>query len=163
MYDKRDDFDFPIVNFPFLGGDIPLAPSYGIYISQLVRFCRICNNKVSDFNERNLHLTEKPLKQGYRYHKLLKTFTKFFHRYNVLVHKFGATCRSLIRNGISHPRFYGNIVYKSYTFKNRILDMSDSLNKFIHKGYKYEIIINTLKLVFRKKNIKLLIPLLNIN
>ena len=41
--------------------------------------------------------------------------------------------------------------------------MSDSLNKFIHKGYKYEIIINTLKLVFTKKNIKLLIPLLNKN
>ena len=166
IYDKRDDFDFPIVNFPFLDGDIPLAPSYGIYISQLVRFCRICT-KVSDFNERNLHLTEKLLKQGYRYHKLLKTFTKFFHRYNVLVHKFGATCRSLIRNGISHPRFYGNIriiVYNSYKFnKNRILDMSDSLNKFIHKGYKYEIIINTLKLVFRKKDIKLLIPLLNKN
>ena len=162
IYDKRDDFDFPIVNFPFLDGDIPLAPSYGIYISQLVRFCRICT-KVSDFNERNLHLTEKLLKQGYRYHKLLKTFTKFFHRYNVLVHKFGATCRSLIRNGISHPRFYGNIVYKSYKFKNRILDMSDSLNKFIHKGYKYEIIINTLKLVFTKKDIKLLIPLLNKN
>ena len=81
----------------------------------------------------------------------------------VLVHKFGATCRSLIRNGISHPRFYGNIVYKSYKFKNRILDMSDSLNKFIHKGYKYDIIINTLRLVFRKKDIKLLIPLLNKN
>ena len=162
IYDKRDDFDFPIVNFPFLDGDIPLAPSYGIYISQLVRFCRICT-KVSDFNERNLHLTEKLLKQGYRYHKLLKTFTKFFHRYNVLVHKFGATCRSLIRNGIPHPRFYGNIVYKSYKFKNRTLDISDSLNKFIHKGYKYEIIINTLRLVFRKKDIKLLIPLLNKN
>ena len=34
--------DFPIVNFPFLDSDIPLAPSYGVYISQLVRFCRIC-------------------------------------------------------------------------------------------------------------------------
>ena len=68
IYDKRDDFDFPIVHFPFLDGDIPLAPSYGIYISQLVRFCRICTNmtKVSDFNERNLHLTEKLLKQGNR-------------------------------------------------------------------------------------------------
>ena len=38
IYDKRDDFDFDIVNFPFLDGDVPLRASYGIYISQLIRF-----------------------------------------------------------------------------------------------------------------------------
>ena len=38
VYDKRDDFGFPIVNFPWLSGDVPRLPSYGIYISQLVRF-----------------------------------------------------------------------------------------------------------------------------
>ena len=32
IYDKRDDFDFDIVNFPFLDGDVPLRPSYGVYI-----------------------------------------------------------------------------------------------------------------------------------
>ena len=35
-----DDFDFDIVNFPFLDGDIPRRPSYGVYISQLIRFAR---------------------------------------------------------------------------------------------------------------------------
>ena len=35
MYDKRDDFSFPIVNYPFLDGDVPLSPSYGVYRSQL--------------------------------------------------------------------------------------------------------------------------------
>ena len=46
IYDKRDDFDFDIVNFPFLDGDAPLPPppprrtSYGVYISQLIRFNR---------------------------------------------------------------------------------------------------------------------------
>ena len=40
VYDKRDDFGFPIVNFPWLSGDVPRLPSYGIYISQLVRFAR---------------------------------------------------------------------------------------------------------------------------
>ena len=54
IYDKRDDFSFPIVNFPFLDGDVPLAPSYGVYISQLVRYDRVCSD-VSDFNERSLH------------------------------------------------------------------------------------------------------------
>ena len=38
MYDKRDDFDFDIVNFPFLDGDIPRRHSYLVYISQLIRF-----------------------------------------------------------------------------------------------------------------------------
>ena len=38
IYDKRDDFNFEIVNFPFLDGDVPRSPSYGVYISQLIRF-----------------------------------------------------------------------------------------------------------------------------
>ena len=40
IYDKRDDFDFEIVNFPFLDGDVPCSTSYGVYISQLIRFAR---------------------------------------------------------------------------------------------------------------------------
>ena len=43
-YDKWDDFKFVIVNFPFLDGDIPRSPSYGVYISQLIRFARVCSN-----------------------------------------------------------------------------------------------------------------------
>ena len=39
--DKRDDFDFDILNFPFLDGDVPRRPSYGVYISQLIRFARV--------------------------------------------------------------------------------------------------------------------------
>ena len=51
--DKRDDFDFDIVNFPFLDGDVPCRPSYGVYISQLIRFARVCSH-VDDFNTRYL-------------------------------------------------------------------------------------------------------------
>ena len=58
IYDKRDDFNFEIVNFPFLDGDVPRSPSYGVYISQLIRFARVCSN-VDDFNNRNLFLTAK--------------------------------------------------------------------------------------------------------
>ena len=74
IYDKRDDFNFEIVNFPFLDGDVPRSPSYGVYISQLIRFARVCSN-VDDFNNRNLFLTAKLLKQGYRYHKIRKAFS----------------------------------------------------------------------------------------
>ena len=41
IYDKRDDFDFDIVNFPFLEGDVPRRASYGVYISQFIRFARV--------------------------------------------------------------------------------------------------------------------------
>ena len=44
IYDKRDDFNFEMVNFPFLDGDFPCSPSYGVYISQLIRFARVCFN-----------------------------------------------------------------------------------------------------------------------
>ena len=38
IYDKRDHFNFELVNFPFLDGDFPRSPSYGVYIFQLIRF-----------------------------------------------------------------------------------------------------------------------------
>ena len=78
MYDKRDDFDFDIVNFPFLDGDVPRRTSYGVYISQLIRFARAFSN-LNDFNYRNKALTAKFLRQGYRYFKLRKAFSKFYY------------------------------------------------------------------------------------
>ena len=47
-YDERDDFDFDVVNFPFLDGDVPRR-TYGVYISQLTRFARASSN-LSAFN-----------------------------------------------------------------------------------------------------------------
>ena len=41
IFDKRDDFDFDKVNFPFLDGDVPRSTSYAVYISQLIRFARV--------------------------------------------------------------------------------------------------------------------------
>ena len=76
IYDKRDDFDFEIVNFPFLDGDIPRSTFYGVYISKLIRFAR-ASSYVADFNTRNKLLTQKLLKQGYQYHKLRKSFSNF--------------------------------------------------------------------------------------
>ena len=87
IYDKRDDFNFEIVNFPFLDGDVPRSPSYGVYISQLIRFASVCSN-VDDFNNRNLFLTANLLKQGYRYHKIRKAFSKFYHRHSELIVKY---------------------------------------------------------------------------
>ena len=76
IYHKRDDFDFEIVSFPFLDCDVPRSTSYGVYISQLIRFAR-ASGYVAVFNTRNKLLTQKLLKQGYRYHKRCKTLSKF--------------------------------------------------------------------------------------
>ena len=56
IYDKRDDFDFEIVNFPFLDGDVPRSTSYGVYISQIIRFARE-SSYIIDFNTHNKLLT----------------------------------------------------------------------------------------------------------
>ena len=65
------------MNFPFLDGDVPRSPSYGIYISQLIRFARVCSH-VDDLDTRIKVLTAKFLRLGYRYHKLRKAFSKCF-------------------------------------------------------------------------------------
>ena len=96
IYDKRDDFDFDIVNFPFFDGDFPRATSYGAYISQLIRFARVSSHIV-DFNTRNKNLTAKLLKQGYRYHKLRKTFSKFYRLHYDLVSILNTGLKSLLK------------------------------------------------------------------
>ena len=94
---KRDDFDFDIVNFPFLDGDVTRRTSYGVYISQLIRFARASSN-VSDFNCRNKALTAKLRRQGYGYNKLRKTFSEFYRRHSGLVEKYNISLRKQFRN-----------------------------------------------------------------
>ena len=110
IYDKLDDFNFERVNFPFLGGDVPRSPSCGVYISRLIRFARVCSN-IDGFNNRNLFLTAKLLKQGYRYHKIRKAFSKFYHRHSELTVKYNIGLKPLLKQGISEPIFYGDLKY----------------------------------------------------
>ena len=51
IYDKRDDFIFPIVNFQFLCSNIPAAQTYGVYVSQLIRYSRDSSKYVDLLNE----------------------------------------------------------------------------------------------------------------
>ena len=91
FYDTWDDLNFEIVKFPFLGGDVPRFTSSGVYISELF-FGRVCLNG-HDFNNRNNFLTSKLLKQGYRYHKLRKDFSKFYFQ---TLFKNSSTTRQII-------------------------------------------------------------------
>ena len=65
LYYKGDDFDFHIVNFPFLSSIIPFCPSYGVYISQLIRYARCCS-QYEDFRNRHKCFVDRLLSQGYR-------------------------------------------------------------------------------------------------
>ena len=85
--DKRDDFNFEIVNFTFLDGDVPYYPYYGLYVSQPFRFARVCSS-VDDFKNRNNFLTSKLLKQGYQYRTLRKAFSKYYYRHSELIVKY---------------------------------------------------------------------------
>ena len=149
IYDKRDDFNFDIVNYPHLDGDVPRATSYGVYISQLIRFARACSD-VKDFNDRNIHITRKLLQQGYRYHKLRIFFVKFFKRNGDLVEKYNTSLRTLLQQGISHPEFYGDVIYRlrkmvgSDNFSDRFIKC---IRKFVRKDYLCDILYRTACLV----------------
>ena len=89
---------------------------------------------VDDFNNRNLFLTAKLLKQGYRYNKIRKAFSKLYHRHSELIVKYNIRLKTFLQHGISEPIFYGDLVYK---FKRIVGNpyLSDQLKKIV-KRYK---------------------------
>ena len=101
----------------------------------------MCSN-VDDFNNRNLFLTAKLLKQGYRYHKIRKAFSKFYHRHPELIVKYNIWLKTLLQQGISEPIFYGDLVYK---FKRIVGNpyFSDQFKKiikrYINVGYNLDV------------------------
>ena len=98
------------MNFPFLDSDVPPSASYGVYISQLIRFARVSSH-VDDFNTRNKVLTAKLLRQGYRYHKLREAFSKFYRRHFDIVSKYNVGLKTLLLQGLSGPEFYGDFFF----------------------------------------------------
>ena len=89
LYDKLDDFDFHIVNFPFLSSKIPSGPSYGVYI-----YC----SHYDDFRYRHKCLVDRPLSQGYIALRLEKSFMKFYGRYQELIGKYQRSVNVMVNN-----------------------------------------------------------------
>ena len=87
LFDKRDAFRFPIVNFPDLSGNIPAKQSYGVFVSQLIRYARCCMNE-SDFVSRTKILVDKLVKQGFKPHILKQVFEKFTMKHFKLLFKY---------------------------------------------------------------------------
>ena len=159
IYDKRDDFDFDIINFAFLDGDVPRSTSYGVYISQL----RVSSH-VADFNARNKSLTDKLLQQGHRYHKLRKTSSKFYRRHYELVSKFSVGLKPLLHQGLSEPEFCCDLVYKSPKNEGRA-EFSDQFRKIIVRykriGYNINIMQQSACLVFNPITVNNFVSLFN--
>ena len=76
-----------------------------------IRFALVSSH-VDDFNTRNKVLTAKLLRQGYRYHKLRKAFSKFYRRHFDIVSKYNVGLKTLLLQSLSEPEFYGDLVYK---------------------------------------------------
>ena len=95
----------------FMAGMFP-SPLPMMYIFRSLFVLQGCVN-VDDFNDRNLFLTAKLFKQGYRYNKIRKSFYRFFHRHSEFIVQYKIGLKTLLQQGISEPIFYGDLVITS--------------------------------------------------
>jgi hypothetical protein len=100
IYDKRDDFNFKVINFPNMCRNIPASPAYGVYISQLIRYARVSSN-YSDFLKRHHYLRNMLLDQGYKNIHLIRSLKKFIFRYQDLVEIYSVSVETIINDGFS--------------------------------------------------------------
>jgi hypothetical protein len=101
IYDKRDDFNFKIINFPNMCSNIPASPAYGAYISQLIRYARASSN-YSDFLKRHLHLRNRLQDQGYANIRLIRSLKKFIFRYQDLVEVYSVSAETILNGAFSY-------------------------------------------------------------
>ena len=105
-------------------------------------FSRACDN-VQDFIERCVNLSSKLLTQEYRYHKLCKSFKKFYNRNTDVLSHYKLTFKSLIFSCIAHPRFYGDYIYTIRKIKQSndfVGKLTQLTIKFVKKGYRKDIL-----------------------
>ena len=101
LYDKRDDFNFHITNFPFLSSNIPSSPAYGVFISQLIRYARACSS-YECFILRAARLSFKLLRQGYVMERLKSSLRKFYGRYGDLIKHYEVPLSQMLHDILGH-------------------------------------------------------------
>ena len=89
IFDKRDQFNFKIVNFPVLSGNIPINSSYGVAIGEWVRYARGCTF-YNDFKSRSLILIKKLKNNLYILKRLKHFWFKFCKSHHFLILKYGS-------------------------------------------------------------------------
>ena len=100
LYEKRDDFKFPVVNFPFICSNIPVATAYGVHISQLLLYYR-AGGSYQDVLDRSLLLTRKLLNTGFLVVQLKSSLRKLYGHHHDLVDRNGISV-SLMTTDMSH-------------------------------------------------------------
>ena len=113
LYDKRDNFNFHITNFPFLSSIIPSSPAYGVFFSQLIRYARACSS-YECFILRAMRLSNKLLGQGYVKERLKSSLRKFYGRDGDLTKQYEAPLSRMLHDILDddhiqwHPPFIGH-------------------------------------------------------
>ena len=99
VYDKRDDFNFEIVNYPFSDSCIPKKSALGVYVSQLLRYARICSF-YQDFKEKSHTLVNKLRKQGYKEVDLRRLTLRFFNERQEFLSKYNIDNANVFLNDV---------------------------------------------------------------
>ena len=116
LYDKRDEFNFHITNFPFLSSNIPSSPAYGAFISQLIRYARACSS-YECFILRAARLSSKLLRQGYVMERLKSSLRKFYGRYGDLIKHYEVSLSQMLHDilGHDHIQWHPQLI-RHYTY-----------------------------------------------
>ena len=142
IYDKRDDFDFDIVNFPFLDGDVPGVPHMGYTYLNLKDSPELLQILMT------LTTVIKPLLPNFLGRAIV--ILNFYRRHSALLEKYSVSLKTLLQQGISEPEFYGDLVYR---FKKIVgkSNFSEQFRKLINRykriGYSLDIMRQTACLV----------------
>jgi hypothetical protein len=122
LYDKRNDFNFHIVNFPLIWSNIPAAPVYGVYISQLIRFSRACGS-YQDFLDRGKLLTRKLLNQWFLLVKLKSSLLQTLLEDTTGVIRIRKSKKDWQHNGQKKKDKGQEAIYKTYiTYTHKTKD-----------------------------------------
>ena len=115
----------------------------------IIRFARACSN-LRDYNYRNIALTANILRQGCRYFKLRKAFSKFYRRHSALVEKYSVSLKKKhLQQGISEPEFYGVLVYRFREIVGKS-NFSEQLRKLINRSKKNGYSLDIMRQIAKK-------------
>ena len=101
LYNKRDDFNFHITNFPFISSSIPSSPAYDVFISHFIRYARTCSS-YECFILRAARLSSKLLWQGYVRERLKSSLRKFYGRYGDLIKHYEVPLSQMLHDILGH-------------------------------------------------------------
>ena len=110
LYDRLDDFIFNITNFPFLNSNIPSWPVYGVFISQLIRYVRVCSS-YECFILRNVRLSCKLLGQGYVRESFKSSLKKCCCWYGDLIKHYEVSLSQIVHDIVGHDHIQSDFTW----------------------------------------------------